>query len=219
MQVRKAARRSPYWCTTRAGREVAICDGIFYASGRSMRRRTSFLILCCHWVAVGAIPSQADAQERLNGLELGFSHTLQILRTSPSEAEAGSSENLVGFTLAYERLLIPGRLSLVVAKPFHFTKDRFDSPLDVLVKVGFVEGRWEPFVSVGISGNLRLFSGELEQEEGKRIEYTFGIGSIVGCTYVFTPRWGLTLEVGYFYFVNGLAQHGIVDALSGVWFF
>jgi hypothetical protein len=184
-----------------------------------MPQRTSVFILCCHWVVAAAIPSQANAEEHLNGLELGFTHTFQILRTSPSEAEAGSTENLVGFILAYERKLIPGRLALVIAKPFHFTNDRFDSPLDVLLKVGFTKGRWEPFVSFGVTGNLRVFRGELEQEEGERLQYTFGVGSTVGCTYVFTPRWGLTLEVGYFYFVNGLAQHGIVDALSGVWFF
>lgn len=184
-----------------------------------VRWRTSIFILCCHWVVAGALPSQANAEERLNGLELGFTHTFQILRTSSSEAEAGRTENLVGFVLAYERELIPGRLVLVIAKPFHFTKDRFDSPLDVLLKVGFPKGRWEPFVAAGVSGNLRAFSGELEQEEGRHLEYTFGVGSTVGCTYVFTPRWGLSLEVGYFYFVNGLAQHGIVDALSGVWFF
>jgi len=160
-----------------------------------------------------------EREERRNAVELGFTHAFQILRTSPSEAEAGSHDNLWGFTLAYERVLIPRRLALVIAKPFHFTRDRFDSPLDVFLKVVFPKGRWDPFVGAGTSANLRVFSGELEQEEGKRVEYTFGIGAISGVTYAFTPRWGLSLEVGYSYFVNGLAHHSITDGLSGVFVF
>jgi outer membrane protein W len=85
--------------------------------------------------------------------------------------------------------------------------------------VSFPKGRWEPYIGAGVSGNIRVFSGELEQEEGKRLQYTFGIGTIAGVTRVFTPRWGLSLEVGYTYFVNGLAQHSITDALSGAFFF
>lgn len=184
-------------------------------------RRAAFLFLCCHCIVVQVLPPRASAQEeeRRNSLELGFTHTFQLLRTSPSEAEAGRSENLWGFTIAYERVLIPDRLALVIAKPFHFTADRFDSPLDVFLKAVFPKGRWDPYVGAGVTGNLRLFSGELEQEEGTRVQYTFGVGTIAGCTYRFTPRWGLSLEVGYSYFVNGLAQHGILDSLAGVWMF
>jgi len=197
-------------------------------------------LLSCLFVLVGASASGANAQpddaadqdtgqhpevpleqdkERRNAVELGFTHAFQILRTSPSEAEAGSSDNLWGFTLAYERVLMPSRLALVIAKPFHFTRDRFDSPLDVFLKASFPKGRWEPYIGAGVSGNIRVFSGELEQEEGKRLQYTFGIGTIAGVTRVLTPRWGLSLEVGYAYFVNGLAQHSITDALSGGFFF
>ena len=186
-------------------------------------RGTVFLALCLHCALLaavwGAVPPHAEAEERNrpNALELGFTHTFQLLRTSSSEAEAGRSENLFGFVVAYERVLIPDRLALVIAKPFHFTKDRFDSPLDIFLKVPFPRGRWEPYVAAGFSGNARFFSGELEQEEGRRVEYTFGVGAIAGCVYRFTPRWGLSLEVGYLYFVNGLTQHGFIDALSAVW--
>jgi len=160
-----------------------------------------------------------SVDERRNGVEVGYTHAFQILRTSPSEAEAGSHDNLWGFTLAYERILIPRRLALVIAKPFHFTRDRFDSPVDVFLKVAFPKGRWEPFVGAGVSGNIRVFSGELEQEEGTRFQYTFGVGAIAGVTYAFTAQWGLSLEVGYSYFVNGLARHSITDGLSGVFRF
>ena len=175
--------------------------------------------LCCHCAVLIAVPARADVEEanRRNALEVGFTHTFQLLRTSPSEAEAGRSENLWGFVLAYERALIPDRLALVIAKPFHFTKDRFDSPLDIFLKVPFPKGRWDPYVAAGISGNARFFSGELEQEEGRRVEYTFGVGAITGFLYRFAPRWGISLEVGYLYFVNGLTQHGFIDALSAVW--
>jgi len=188
------------------------------ASQKALRGATWFA-LCCHFAVLTAVPARADAQEshRRNALELGFSHSFQLLRTSPSEAEAGRSENLWGFVLAYERILIPDRLALVVAKPFHFTKDRFDSPMDIFVKVSFPKGKWDPYVGAGISGNARFFSGELEQEEGRRVEYTFGVGAIGGFVYGFTPRWGISLEVGYLYFVNGLTQHGFIDALSAVW--
>ncbi len=138
------------------------------------------------------MPAHADAEEadRRNALELGFTHTFQLLRTSPSEAEAGRSENLWGFVLAYERILIPERLALVIAKPFHFTKDRFDSPLDVFLKVSFPKDRWDPYVGAGVSGNARFFSGELEQEEGRRVEYTFGVGAIAGVCIPFHPALG-----------------------------
>jgi len=184
-------------------------------------RQAALFALCFHCLVAAAVPARAGAEEEKgrNALEVGFTHTFQLLRTSPSEAEAGRSENLLGFVVAYERILIPDRLALVIAKPFHFTQDRFDSPLDVFLKVTFPKGHWDPYVGAGVSGNLRLFSGELEQEEGKRAEYTFGVGAIGGCTYLFTPRWGLSLEVGYLYFVNGLTQHGFIDALSGVWTF
>lgn len=186
-----------------------------------MLRRAALFAFCCHCLVTATVSARADAEneEGRNALELGFTHTFQLLRTSPSEAEAGRSENLWGLVVAYERVLIPDRLALVIAKPFHFTKDRFDSPLDVFVKIGFPKGGWDPYVGAGVSGNLRLFSGELEQEEGKRAEYTFGLGAIAGCTHLFTPHWGLSLELGYLYFVNGLTQHGFIDALSGVWAF
>jgi hypothetical protein len=192
-----------------------------HQAGQKMLRPALLFGFGIHCLVAAAVPERANAEdeEPRNALELGFTHTFQLLRTSPSEAEAGRSENLWGFTLAYERVLIPDRLALVIAKPFHFTKDRFDSPLDIFVKVAFPKGRWDPYVGAGISGNVRVFSGELEQEEGARVQYTFGIGAIAGCTYLFTPRWGLALEVGYSYFVNGLAQHGFVDGLAGVWLF
>ena len=194
-------------------------------------------MLCCCSVSLSPIDAEAQAaqsnpastlidesseapveeNERRNGFALGFTHAFQLLRTSESQPQR--SDNLWGFTIDYERVLIPGRLALIIAKPFHFTPERFDSPLDVFLKVIFPKGRWEPFVGAGISGNLRVFSGELEQEEGKRLQYTFGVGAIAGCTYALTSRWGLSIEVGYLYFVNGLAQHSITDALSGVFFF
>jgi hypothetical protein len=98
------------------------------------------------------------------------------------------------FFLTAERVLILHRLALVIAKAFHFTRDRFDSLLDVFLKVNFAKGHWEPYVGAGVSG----------------------IGSIAGFVYLFTPRWGLSLEIGYAYFVNGLAQHNITDGRSGV---
>jgi len=168
-----------------------------------------------------AEPEEASErdEERLNGIELGFTHAFQLLRTSPSEAEAGRSEHLWGFVIGYERTLIPNRLVLVIAKPFHFTRDRFDSPIELFLKANFPRGHWEPYVGAGVSGNLRTFSGELEQEEGRRVEYTFGVGAIAGFIYLFTPRWGVTVEVGYSYFVNGLAQHAIADSVAGVFRF
>lgn len=158
-------------------------------------------------------------KERRNGVELGFTHAFQLLRTSPSEAEAGRSEHLWGFVIGYERTLIPHRLTLVIAKPFHFTRERFDSPLDIFLKVNFPKGRWDPYIGPGISGNVRVFGGELEQEEERRFEYTFGLGAITGFIYSFTPRWGISVELGYLYFVNGIAQHTIIDSVAGVFFF
>jgi opacity protein-like surface antigen len=158
-------------------------------------------------------------EERRNAIALGFTHSFQILRPSGTEDEVRGTNNLFGFAVAYERELIAQRLALLVAKPFHFGGDRFDSPVDVFLKVLFPKGRWEPFLGAGVSGNLRVFSGELEQEEGRRVEYTFGVGAMTGVSYAFTPRWGLALDVGYLYFVNGLAEHSIVDALYGVFFF
>jgi hypothetical protein len=158
-------------------------------------------------------------QERRNAVALGFTHSFQILRPSGTEDEVRGTNNLFGFAIAYERELIAQRLALLVAKPFHFGGDRFDSPLDIFLKAIFPKGRWEPFLGAGVSGNLRVFSGELEQEEGRRVEYTFGVGAMTGVSYSFTSRWGLALDVGYLYFINGLAQHSIVDALYGVVFF
>jgi len=95
---------------------------------QKLLRQAALFALCCHCLVAAVVPTRAGAEEEegRNALEVGFTHTFQLLRASPSETEAGRSENLWGFVLAYERILIPDRLALVIAKPFHFTQDRFD---------------------------------------------------------------------------------------------
>ena len=123
------------------------------------------------------LEGEGAEQEYRNALNFGFIYTHSILReqeTLPGEGARGS-ENLYGFKVSYERVSIPSHLAFVVAKPFVFTRERYDSPLELLLKGLFRKGAWEPFLAAGISNNIRTFAREREELEGKRVEYAFGV--------------------------------------------
>ena len=48
--------------------------------------------------------------------------------------------------VAYERELLPKRLSLGMSKPFYFMFDRFDTPFELILKGLFHRGSWEFFL-------------------------------------------------------------------------
>jgi len=169
------------------------------------------------------LEGEGAEQEYRNALNFGFIYAHSILReqeTLPGEGARGS-ENLYGFKVSYERVLIPSHLAFVVAKPFLFTRERYDSPLELLLKGLFRKGAWEPFLAAGISNNLRTFAREREELEGKRVEYAFGVVAATGFAYLFTPHWGVEFEFAYIYVVNAgsVSKHELNAALNGVYYF
>jgi hypothetical protein len=169
--------------------------------------------------------AQAEPAERLNGIGFGAIYKFHAFRESASATgeELPGTEHLGGFVIGYERILIAGHLSLSIAKPFLFSRDRLDSPLDITLRGLFRKQAWEPFVGVGVSNNVRFFPGEREEAEGKGVEYTLGIVFIAGFSYYFTPKWALQVEVAYIWNVfikdkDGF-EHELATVLDGVFYF
>ena len=172
-----------------------------------------------------AIEAQAEPSERLNAVSFGAAYKFHALskRDSAVGVELPEQEHLGGFVIAYQRVLIRERLSLVVAKPFLFNRERFDSPIDIAVKGLFRKGAWEPFLGGGISSNLRIFRAERVEAEGNRVEYALGIIAATGFSHFFTERWALELEVAYIWdvWINTRTgfEHELATVLGGVFYF
>jgi hypothetical protein len=162
-------------------------------------------------------------EEYRNVLAFGFIYTHSFLR--PRESATGEplpeAESLFGLNLVYDRVLIPNHLALAIAKPFLFNKERYDSPLEIVLKALIRRGQWEPFFGLGLHSNLRVFAREREELEGKRVEYAIGLLAAAGFTFIFTPHWGLELEFAYVYVFNdtSISQHDISPAVNAVYFF
>ena len=162
-------------------------------------------------------------EEYRNAIAFGFIYVHAFLRSreSPEGEALKENENLYGFNLFYDRVLIPNHLALGIAKPFLFNRERYDSPLEVVLKALVRRGSWEPFFGVGLNSNIRVFAGEREQQEGRRVEYSVGLLATTGLTYLFTPHWGLQVELAYVYTLNqrSVSHHEISPALNTVYFF
>jgi len=163
-------------------------------------------------------------EEYRNALAFGFMYTRSLLRPRESSTTGDAlneAENLFGVNLVYDRVLIPNHLALAIAKPLLFNPERYDSPLEIVLKALIRRGQWEPFFGLGLHSNLRVFAGEREEQEGKRVEYAIGLIAATGFTFIFTPHWGLELELAYVYVFNdsSVAQHDISPALNAVYFF
>lgn len=170
------------------------------------------------------LEGEGAEQEYRNAINFGFIYLHSILREEEGELPGESArggDNLYGFALSYERVLIPGHLAIVFVKPFLFTRGRYDSPWELLLKGIFRKKAWEPFVAAGIVNNLRIFAREREESEGRRVEYAFGIVAATGVAYLFNPHWGLELELAYNYVVNlsSVSQHDLNTTLNGVYYF
>ena len=164
-----------------------------------------------------------EERERLNGLTLGGAYTFHILRDRDS-ATTGEPlktiEHLGGFVIAYDRELIPQHLALTISKPFYFSKERFDTPFDFILKGLFRKGSWEGFIGLVLTWNIRVFEKEREEKEGERNILSFGIGAVIGGAYFFNPRWSLDLEVGYANVpTDDIVEHEVSAALAGVYHF
>ena len=166
---------------------------------------------------------EGEEKERLNGLTLGGAYTFHILRDRNS-ATTGEPlrtiEHLGGFVIAYERELIPQHLALTISKPFYFSKERFDTPFDFILKGLFRKGSWEGFIGLILTWNIRAFEKEREEQEGERNIMSFGIGAVIGGAYLFNPRWSLDLELGYANIpTDDIVENEFTAALSGVYHF
>ena len=164
-------------------------------------------------------------EEYRNAIAFGFIYTHAFLNSRESQTEPGEplkeNENLFGFNLVYDRVLIPNHLALAIAKPFLFNKERWDSPLEIVLKALIRRGQWEPFFGLGLHNNVRVFSGEREEQEGRGVEYAIGLIVATGFTFIFTPHWGLELELAYVYVLNdrSVSDHELSPALNAIYFF
>jgi len=166
---------------------------------------------------------EVEEKESRNAFTLGGAYTFHILRDRDSATTGeplSTIEHLGGFVISYDRELIPGRLALTVAKPFYFSKERFDTPFDVILKGLFRKGPWEGFIGFVLTWNIRIFEKEREEQEGERNILSLGIGAVIGGAYFFNPRWSLDLELGYAGIpTDDIVTHEVSGTLAGAYHF
>ena len=165
----------------------------------------------------------SEEKERLNAVTLAGAYTFQVLRARDSDTTGEplpTVEHLGGFVISYDRELIPQHLALTISKPFYFSKDRFDTPFDFILRGLFRKGSWEGFIGLVLTWNIRVFEKEREEQEGERNIMSFGIGAVIGGAYFFNPRWSLDLELGYAYIpTDDIVTHEVSAALAGAYHF
>lgn len=173
--------------------------------------------------AEGAEEDEGGERELLNAFAFGASYSYHVLRER-NDAETGEplprGEHLGGFVISYSRHLIPERLAITIAKPFLFSKERFDTPFDLILRGLLRRGDWEGFVGVLVTWNIRIFEKEREAKEGERNVLSLGVGAVLGGAYFFNPRWSLDLEAGYAYVpTEDIVTHEITGELTAVYHF
>jgi hypothetical protein len=204
------------------------------------RARACLGAFCFLWCLPGTSEAQSGAQAaeaepreggqgggedkpRPNGVTLGAAYSFHILRDRDSATTGEplrSAEHLGGFVVAYERELIPEHLALTISKPFLFSRERFDTPFDFILRGLFRKGSWEGFVGALITWNIRVFEQERAEQEGETNLMSLGVGAVIGGSRYFTDQWSLDLEVGYTYIpTDDIVEHEISAALSGVFHF
>ena len=167
--------------------------------------------------------AESEEEERLNAVTLGGAYTFHVLRARDSDTTGEplpTVEHLGGFVISYDRELIPQHLALTISKPFYFSKDRFDTPFDFILRGLFRKGSWEGFIGLVLTWNIRVFEKEREEQEGERNILSFGIGAVIGGAYFFNPRWSLDLEAGYAYVpTEDIVTHEVSASLAGAYHF
>ena len=86
-----------------------------------------------------------EEKELLNAFSFGVAYAFQLNRNRDSATTGEplrTRESLGGFVIAYERELLPKRLSLGMSKPFYFLFNRVDTPFELVLKGLFHRGSW-----------------------------------------------------------------------------
>ena len=167
--------------------------------------------------------TEAEERRLRNVFGFGAAYSYHILRER-DDAETGEplprGEHLGGFVISYSRHLIPERLAITFAKPFLFSKERFDTPFDFILRGLLRRGSWEGFLGVLVTWNIRIFEKEREAKEGERNALSLGVGAVLGGAYFFKPRWSLDLEAGYAYIpTEDIVTHEVTGELTAVYHF
>jgi hypothetical protein len=131
-----------------------------------------------------------------NNIGLGFAYSAQWLHEETEGEHPNNPTSLYGFSIFYERVLIPGHLALSLRKPFVFDGTRFDSPLSVALEGLWERKHWELFIGTGVRLNLRVF--ETEQEGVNKGFYaSFAIPVMAGVNLLLTRHWSVQTEGCY----------------------
>ena len=162
-----------------------------------------------------------EVEEYKNGLIFGFSHQFHLLRDrdDPIGTALGHKENLLGFMLAFERILHP-HVSVTLVKAFYFNQERLDSPFEILVNGLYRKNKWEPFVAAGVITNIRVFYSVRDENGVAEKEFSAGLRFVAGFKYFVTPHWAVSFELGYSFFPgNDAVEHELSDSYLGGYFF
>jgi hypothetical protein len=153
-----------------------------------------------------------------NNIGLGFAYSAQWLTETEGHG-ANKLQNLYGFSLFYERVLIPGHLALSVRKPFLFDGERFDSGLSTVLEGLLQRKHWELFLGVGVMLNLRVF--EVEQEgEPEGLKVSLGVPVITGVNLLLTHHWSLQVEGSYIWIAtDDPVKHELETFLTALYHF
>lgn len=143
-------------------------------------------------------------------------HLLEDRASGLPGEEAPERDLLGGVVLSYEHLLIDERLSLQLAKPVLFGHGRYDSPFETSLKLMNRWGRFEPFIALGYTFNVRLFGAERKEIEGTSNSLSFGLLAGTGVAFWFADRTGLEVDVSYVHILAGPIVEGELTASVGL---
>lgn len=176
----------------------------------------SLVMIATPRVVLAAQPEEAPNHEEFrniisSGPLLAF-HGLR--QRGATNLGAPASDLLGGFSLVYERVLVPNAWALVVANAFLFKSGRFDSALDLAATRIHAFGSWELFVSLGITFDIRAFFDKRQAQEGRPNELTLGLIARTGLVRRVSKQISIGVEVGYSWIpLSAVVEHELATSL------
>jgi hypothetical protein len=128
------------------------------------------------------------------------------------------SDHLGGILLTYERKLVAERLALQVVTPFLIGQGRFDSPVELALKLTHRWDRFEPFVAGGLAATFRVFGGRRQDIEGTSNAASVGFLGAAGAVLWFREQTGVEVALDYASIVAGPVVESEATASAGLAF-
>jgi len=157
-----------------------------------------------------------EVRRNVFGVRAAYSRHILRAGRDVDEGFEREADDMWGFMLSYEHVIIPEYLLFEIAKPFLWGHGRFDSPLDLLFRSLLrVGGHFEIFFGVGVTFNFRFFSGERKEHENTGNEFSVGPLLSAGFAIPIKDGWSIDAGCDYIYIPGSvIVTHEISPALG-----